>query len=102
MKKTRFWGLLPILGLYMAFVQPAPAQSAPAGKTLLCIFQYLSAQKEPLACNLNMVHHNPGEPPFDTKYNDPFYLTKIIRLPPSLVERQRIINFLTVLPMRKE
>jgi hypothetical protein len=24
--------------------------------------------------NLNMVHHNPGEPPFETKYNDPFYL----------------------------
>ncbi|MDD4992787.1 MAG: hypothetical protein PHR83_11180 [Paludibacter sp.] len=24
--------------------------------------------------NLNMVHHNPGEPPFVTKYNDPYYL----------------------------
>lgn len=24
--------------------------------------------------NLNMVHHNPGEPPFNTKYNNPFYL----------------------------
>ncbi|MDR1221802.1 MAG: hypothetical protein LBL07_02835 [Tannerella sp.] len=80
MKKTRFWGLLPILGLYMAFVQPALVQSAPAGKTSLCIFQlcfqYLSAQKEPLAYNLNMVHHNPGEPPFNTKYNNPFYLKK--------------------------
>lgn len=29
-----------------------------------------------LKYNLNMVHHNPGEPPFDTKYNDPGYLLK--------------------------
>ncbi|MDR1224662.1 MAG: hypothetical protein LBL07_17565 [Tannerella sp.] len=34
MKKTGFWGLLPILGLYMAFIQPATAQTVPAGKTL--------------------------------------------------------------------
>ncbi|MDR1810681.1 MAG: hypothetical protein LBR34_09830 [Prevotella sp.] len=33
-------------------------------------------QQSPLAYNLNMVHHNPGETPFDTKYNDPFYLKK--------------------------
>ena len=30
--------------------------------------------KSALHYNLNMVHHNPGEPPFDTKYNDPAYL----------------------------
>ncbi|MDR1221617.1 MAG: hypothetical protein LBL07_01885 [Tannerella sp.] len=34
MKKTGFWSLLPILGLYMAFIQPATAQTVPAGKTL--------------------------------------------------------------------
>lgn len=27
-----------------------------------------------LSYNLNMVHHNPGEPPFETKYNDPAFL----------------------------
>ncbi|MBN2762483.1 MAG: hypothetical protein JXR41_05300 [Bacteroidales bacterium] len=31
-------------------------------------------QEESFTYNLNMVHHNPGEPPFDTKYNDPVYL----------------------------
>ena len=35
------------------------------------------ADRTPLTYILNMVHHNPGEPPFQTKYNDPVVLKQM-------------------------
>lgn len=50
--------LAPVLAPLAACTTPTPTDRAHA----------------PLAYNLNMVHHNPGEAPFNTPYTDPAFL----------------------------
>jgi hypothetical protein len=39
--------------------------------------QVANCPQHPECLVMDMVHHNPGEPPFETPYNDPSYVADI-------------------------
>lgn len=59
---------------FIGTISKANAEESKAKKTTVSVIVTKNAQNAVLQYNLNMVHHNPGEPPFITKYTDPTYL----------------------------
>jgi len=71
--RRRFLGKAS-LGLASVALLPAWSLKGEMKNFPTAVNELQSKRLQNLKYNLNMVHHNPGEPPFDTKYNDPGYL----------------------------